>query len=50
MTVSLVRIDNEWHVFSDTRTAWNFYVAWRDFRDCEIRAECPVDASVPDRR
>lgn len=43
MTVSLVRIESEWHVFTDTRRAWAFYDEWRDYRDCEFRGECPVD-------
>lgn len=46
MRVSLVRIDSEWHVFTDTRTAWAFYAEWREIRDCEFMGEVPVDADV----
>jgi hypothetical protein len=45
--VSLVRVENEWHVFSDTRIAWAFYQEWAQYRDCEFLGEVPVDASVP---
>jgi len=44
--VSLVRVENDWFVFSDTREAWSFYTEWRQYRDCELLAECPVDAAV----
>lgn len=44
MRVSLVRVENEWHVFSDTRKAWDFYQEWSQFKDCEFLGECPVDA------
>ncbi len=44
--VSLVRVESEWHVFTDTRAAWEFYAEWRDIRDCELVAEVPVDAQV----
>jgi len=43
MRVSLVRIENEWHAFTDARAAWKFYAEWRDFRDCEYVGEVPVD-------
>jgi hypothetical protein len=46
MRVSLVRVENEWHVFSDTKAAWSFYAEWRQYRDCECILEVPVDADV----
>jgi len=46
VNVSLVRVENEWHAFSDMRTAWSFYVEWRQYRDCEYLGDVPVDASV----
>jgi hypothetical protein len=45
--VSLVRVENEWHVFSNTRAAWDFYKDWAQYRDCEFLGECPIDASLP---
>lgn len=41
--VSLVRIDNEWHAFTDTRAAWDFYAEWSQYRDCEFVGEVPID-------
>ena len=46
--VSLVRVENEWHAFSDMRQAWAFYQEWTQYRDCEFLGDVPVDASLPD--
>lgn len=44
MRVSLVRVESEWHVFVDPRTAWAFYVEWRQYRDCECLIDCAVQS------
>lgn len=44
--VSIVRLDSEYHVFTDTQAANEFYLHWRDFRYAELNAECPVDHSA----
>ena len=46
--VSLVRVENEWHAFSDMRQAWTFYQEWTQYRDCEFLGGVAVDASLPD--
>lgn len=43
MTISLVRVESEWHAFSTLQDAWTFYCEWRDYRDCELRGDVPVD-------
>lgn len=47
-SVSLVRVDQTWHVFADREAADTFYRHWSQFRDAESLIDVAVDQSTPD--